>query len=112
VVQVSGGALTRTSSVAPSIKNNHRYGKTGSTQFLEQGFRSPALFLLFITGNFVSNDRFCNPIQEVKSSFHWTLACPVLGVEAVIPHSCAEVAFWTLNCRADAGLPRQPSQSL
>ena len=44
MVQVSGGALARTSSVAPStnIKSNF-FGEIGSTQFLEQGLR-PALF--------------------------------------------------------------------
>jgi hypothetical protein len=44
VVQVSGGALTRTSSVAPSIKDKSQlFGEIGSTQFLERGF-GPALF--------------------------------------------------------------------
>ena len=66
MVQVSGGALTRKSSVAPSIKNNHRYGKIGSTQFLEQGSQSPALFLLFIAQNFVNDDH----SREIKSPAH------------------------------------------
>src|SRR5256886_6902895 len=44
VVQVSGGALTRTSSVARQSKSNPIFGEIGSTQFLEQGLR-PALFL-------------------------------------------------------------------
>jgi hypothetical protein len=43
VVQVSGGALARTSSVNPSIKIKSNLREKGSTQFLEQGFR-PALF--------------------------------------------------------------------
>jgi hypothetical protein len=44
VVQVSGGTLTRTSSVTPPNQQQIRIrGKTGSTQFLEQGKR-PALF--------------------------------------------------------------------
>jgi hypothetical protein len=44
VVQVSGGALARTSSVAPPIKIKSKFcGEIGSTQFLEQGSR-PALF--------------------------------------------------------------------
>jgi hemoglobin-like flavoprotein len=44
VVQVSGGTLTRTSSVAPFKKSKSNFsGETGSTQFLEQGF-GPALF--------------------------------------------------------------------
>ena len=39
VVQVSGGALARTSSVAPSIKNQIQiFGEIGSTQLLEQGW--------------------------------------------------------------------------
>jgi hemoglobin-like flavoprotein len=38
VVQVSGGTLTRTSSVTPPIKTkSESAGKIGSTQFLEQG---------------------------------------------------------------------------
>jgi hemoglobin-like flavoprotein len=49
VVQVSGGALARTSSVAPSIKIKSKiYGEIGSTQFLEQGL-SPCSFF-FRTG--------------------------------------------------------------
>jgi hypothetical protein len=52
VVQVSGGALARTSSVNPSIKIKSNLRAKGSTQFLEQGFR-PALFLkVFSTGVF------------------------------------------------------------
>jgi hypothetical protein len=44
VVQVSGGTLTRTSSVTPFKKSKSNVsGEIGSTQFLEQGFR-PALF--------------------------------------------------------------------
>jgi len=44
VVQVSGGALARTSSVAPPIKiKSKTCGEIGSTQFLEQGF-SPCSF--------------------------------------------------------------------
>ena len=44
MVQVSGGTLTRTSSVASSNKSKSKSsGETGSTQFLEQGF-CPALF--------------------------------------------------------------------
>jgi hypothetical protein len=44
VVQVSGGALARTSSVAPSIKDKSKhFGDKGSTQFSEQGC-GPALF--------------------------------------------------------------------
>jgi hypothetical protein len=43
VVQVSGGALARISSVNPSIKIKSNLRGKGSTQFLEQGFR-PALF--------------------------------------------------------------------
>jgi hypothetical protein len=46
VVQVSGGALTRTSSVAPSIKIKSKYREKGSTQFLEQGFIALLFFLL------------------------------------------------------------------
>jgi hypothetical protein len=38
VVQVSGGALARTSSVNPAIKIKSKFfGEIGSTQFLEQG---------------------------------------------------------------------------
>ena len=43
MVQVSGGALARSSSVNPSIKIKSNLREKGSTQFLEQGFR-PALF--------------------------------------------------------------------
>jgi hypothetical protein len=47
VVQVSGGALARTSSVAPSIKiKSNLCGEIGSTQFLEQGFAPCSFFLL------------------------------------------------------------------
>src|SRR3954471_12810208 len=50
VVQVSGGALTRTSSVAPSSKDKSQsFGEIGSTQFLERGF-GPALFFVVIPG--------------------------------------------------------------
>jgi hypothetical protein len=46
VVQVSGGTLTRKSSVTPPNQHQIRIrGKTGSTQFLEQGKR-PALFFV------------------------------------------------------------------
>ena len=46
VVQVSGGALTRTSSVASSIKIKSKFfGEIGSTQFLEQGFVPCSFFL-------------------------------------------------------------------
>jgi hypothetical protein len=59
VVQVSGGALTRTSSVASSIKiKSNFFGEIGSTQFLEQGSR-PALFFFFV---------FCSKYFRVKSS--------------------------------------------
>ena len=44
MVQVSGGTLTRTSSVTPSNKSKSNFsGETGSTQFLEQGL-GPAFF--------------------------------------------------------------------
>jgi hypothetical protein len=46
VVQVSGGALARKSSVAPSIKIKSNFsGKLRVDTFLEQG-QGPALFLL------------------------------------------------------------------
>src|SRR5712671_198392 len=52
VVQVSGGALARTSSVAPSIKIKSKFfGEIGSTQFLEQGLL-PCSF--FFCGRLVS----------------------------------------------------------
>ena len=45
MVQVSGGALTRTSSVAPSIKDKSQlFGEIGSTQFLS-GVLAPLFFL-------------------------------------------------------------------
>ena len=44
VVQVSGGALTRTSSVARQSKSNPIFGEIGSTQFLEQGFAPCSFF--------------------------------------------------------------------
>jgi len=48
VVQVSGGALARISSVAPSIKIKFKFfGEIGSTQFLEQGL-SPCSFFFEI----------------------------------------------------------------
>lgn len=46
VVQVSGGALTRKSSVAP-FNQNHICGKIGSTQFLEQGLSPCSFFKRF-----------------------------------------------------------------
>jgi len=47
VVQVSGGALTRTSSVNPAIKIKSKFfGEIGSTQFLEQGSAPCSFFLL------------------------------------------------------------------
>jgi hypothetical protein len=50
VVQVSGGALTRTSGVAPSIKIKSKFfGEIGSTQFLS---RARALLFFFETALF------------------------------------------------------------
>jgi hypothetical protein len=66
VVQVSGGALARTSSVAPSIKDKSKhFGDKGSTQFSEQGC-GPALF--FQTVLFFSNS------FEKRPSCGWTTA--------------------------------------
>src|ERR1700730_19277085 len=46
MVQVSGGALARTSSVAPSIKIKSKFfGEIGSTQFLEQGIAPCSFFI-------------------------------------------------------------------
>ena len=45
MVQVSGGTLARTSSVAPSIKIKSKFrGNKGSTQFLEQGLLPCSFF--------------------------------------------------------------------
>ena len=52
MVQVSGGALTRTSSVASSIKIKSKFfGEIGSTQFLEQGFRPCSFFRGVVNNN-------------------------------------------------------------
>ena len=78
MVQVSGGALARTSSVAPSIKiKSNLCGEIGSTQFLEQGFAPCSFFSRFFVEMFgiigsrneIATQRMTAPANLIQHSF-------------------------------------------